>query len=63
MELRCSSKKFGELIIPGAGILEVACDSRFCGKRAGVVVLHRFDLATGEMMDTHQYKTPQVRSK
>jgi hypothetical protein len=58
MELRCANKKFGELIIPGAGLLEVFCDSRFCGKRPGVTVRHRFDLQTGEMVEDKQFKTP-----
>ncbi|AWY04481.1 hypothetical protein SEA_GILDA_25 [Microbacterium phage Gilda] len=58
MELRCAAKKHGELIIPGRGVLEVSCDSRFCGKRAGVTVRHQFDLESGEMLNTHQYKTP-----
>uniref|UniRef100_A0AAU6R661 Uncharacterized protein n=1 Tax=Micrococcus phage Kurnik TaxID=3092208 RepID=A0AAU6R661_9CAUD len=55
-ELRCAAKKHGELIIPGSGILEVSCNSTFCGKRSGVVILHRFDLATGELVDTNRYK-------
>jgi hypothetical protein len=60
LELRCDSKKHGVLIEPGFGILEVKCDSRFCGARTGAIVLHRFDLTTGEMVDTHRYNT-QVR--
>lgn len=62
MELRCPSKKHGELIIPGAGLLEVSCDSRFCGKVAGVTVRHQFDLQTGQLTSTRKYNT-QVRSK
>lgn len=61
MELRCESKKHGEVIIPGTGVLEISCDSRFCGKRAGVIVLHKFDISSGQLLDTHLYK--QVRSK
>lgn len=61
MELRCPAKKHGEVIIPGAGVLEVSCDSRYCGKRAGVIVLHKFDISSGELIDTKLYK--QVRSK
>lgn len=57
MELRCANKKFGEVIIAGAGVLEVFCDSRFCGKRPGVIVRHRFDLATGAMLDTKQFQS------
>lgn len=59
MELRCPSKKHGEVLTDEAsGILEVSCNSRFCGSRAGVTVRHQFDLTTGEMTNTHKYKTP-----
>lgn len=63
-ELRCKSKKHGVLIEEAreGGLLEVKCDSRFCGARSGAIVLHRFDLVTGALVDTHQYNT-QIRSK
>lgn len=60
MELRCPAKKHGEVIIPGSGILEVSCNSRFCGKVAGVVIRHRFDLATGSLVETHPYREPNT---
>lgn len=62
MELRCAAKKHGEMVTPGSGILEVSCDSRFCGKRNGVTVRHQFDLTTGQLVDTRKYNT-NVRSK
>jgi len=37
--------------------LEVKCSSRFCGAGNGVVVLHVFDLATGEM-ETKRFNDP-----
>jgi hypothetical protein len=55
MELRCKSKKHAEL---DDSVIEVKCDSRFCGARAGVVVLHRFDASTGELKETLQFKDP-----
>lgn len=61
MELRCPSKKHGEVVIPGDAVIDIACDSRFCGKRAGVTVLHRFDLRTGKLQGTKKYQTPQLR--
>lgn len=45
--LRCQSKKHAVLL--SSHVIEVKCSSRFCGARRGVVVLHRFDLDTGEM--------------
>lgn len=59
MELRCDAKLHGNL---ENGKLEVKCDSRFCGHRPGVVVLHTFNLETGEMT-TKQYKNPPVVEK
>jgi len=56
MELRCDSKKHGELIVPGE-VIEVKCDSRFCGAKGGVIVLHKFDVHSGELLDTNKYNT------
>lgn len=39
------------------GNFEVRCDSRLCGKRPGVVVLHTIDLETGRV-DTRKFKAP-----
>jgi len=61
MELRCESKKHGELIEPGQTI-EIKCDSRFCGARPGVIVLHKFDVTSGELVGTNRFNT-NVRSK
>lgn len=61
MDIRCQHKKHGE--ITPDGLLEVSCDSRFCGKEAGVVVLHRFKLETGELVETLRFKAPQQPNK
>jgi hypothetical protein len=58
-ELRCESKKHGVVIDDHT--VEVKCDSRFCGARSGVIVLHRFDLTTGKLVGTHRYK--EIRRK
>lgn len=39
------------------GNFEVRCDSRLCGKRPGVVVLHTIDLETGRV-ETRKFKSP-----
>lgn len=56
-DLRCDSKKHA-VLFPGE-YLEVKCDSRFCGAQRGMVVLHRFDLQTGAMIATIQFKNPK----
>lgn len=56
MDLRCPAKKHG--IVVREGVVEIKCDSRFCGAEQGVTVLHRFDVATGELVETVQFKDP-----
>lgn len=56
MELRCPSKLHGILL--EGGMVEVKCDSKFCGHAPGVVVLHRFDLNTGELVETVNFRNP-----
>lgn len=65
MDLRCESKKHAEILEDPApqGILEVKCDSRFCDAGPGRVVLHRFDLETGTMVDTRRFKTPMRKER
>ena len=58
MDLRCENGiKFGE-IIPEESLVEVKCRSRRCGHEAGSVVIHRFDLETGELKGTLKFKDP-----
>jgi hypothetical protein len=45
------------------GIIEVKCRSKFCGAEPGVVVLHRFDAKTGEVLGTSRYRTLAVREE
>lgn len=56
MDLRCDSKKFGELTEDGR--LEVKCPSKFCGAAPGTVVLHRFDPLNGELLETKRFRDP-----
>lgn len=67
-ELRCEGNSLFGMVVdedePKAqGLLEFRCDSRFCGARTGkVVVLHRFDLGTGEI-HTRRFLEPSHRQK
>lgn len=56
MDLRCDYKLHGIVIRPG--VAEVKCDSRLCGAQQGVVVLHHFDLETGDLIETVRFKDP-----
>ncbi len=56
IDLRCPGKR--QAIRLPNGLIEVKCDSRICGAGAGVVVLHRFDPMTGNLIETKQFKSP-----
>lgn len=55
MDLRCEHIKHAELT---AGVIEVKCRSSYCGARKGVVVIHRFNAATGERLQTLRFAEP-----
>src|SRR5215471_3926594 len=61
MELRCPSKLHG--VLRDDGTVEFKCDSKFCGHAPGVVVLHRFDAETGELVETLSFKNPTPRER
>lgn len=58
MDLRCGNKKHGEI---ENGVLEIKCNSRFCGAESGVIVLHRWDISTGNprFIETLIFKEPR----
>jgi hypothetical protein len=60
MDLRCPSKKHGEI---ADSLVEIKCSSRFCGAGPGVVVIHRFDGNTGELVETRQFKDPTRKER
>lgn len=55
-DLRCANKKHGELV---SGCLEIKCSSRFCGASAGVVVIHRYDVDSGDLVETRKFRDPR----
>jgi putative transposon-encoded protein len=61
MDIRCPHRKFGEVteFSGKSGRIEIACPSRWCGKRTGVVVIHTFNLKTGELIGTRQFRSPK----
>lgn len=61
MELRCTNKLHA--VLREAEYVEVKCDSRFCGHRPGVVVLHRFDVHTGQLIETKRYQDPTTKER
>lgn len=55
-ELRCANKLHGVMVTDN--VIEIKCNSRFCGARPGVTVRHQFSTATGELLETEIYKNP-----
>lgn len=61
MELRCPANVLFGIVSDGAsGTIEVACKGKWCGKRPGVAVRHRFDLSTGKIVDTSRFQDPEA---
>lgn len=62
IDLRCGKRLHGRLT--DDGVLEVACRSALCGHVDGVVVIHRFDVKTGELIGTDRYRdTPVIEEE
>jgi hypothetical protein len=60
IELRCGGTMHGKLDLE-AMVLEVKCRHRRCGARPGVVVLHTFNLSSGDLIRTERYADPSTR--
>ena len=61
MDLRCGQGvKFAELDLEG-GVIKVKCRHPQCGAERGVVIIHDFDLRSGNPLATHKYKDPAIR--
>ena len=57
-EVRCTGKLL--FIITDEGLWEVKCTSYKCGAQDGVVVFHRFDPLTGELVKTMKYRDAKL---
>lgn len=55
IELRCGKAMHGKL---DDQLLEVKCKRRGCGAKPGVIVLHTFDIVTGELVETKRFADP-----
>lgn len=65
MELRCPTGKVlhGVVSDNAKGYLDVSCRGKWCGKKPGVVVIHRFDLATGKVVETKKFQEPTMSKR
>lgn len=62
MELRCASGILHGIL--DEGVIEFRCRSNRCGHEPGVVVIHGFDVLTGEIVKTSVFAEPNTgRSK
>lgn len=58
IDLSCPNRSRHAVLYPEENILEIKCNRGFCGARKGVVVLHQFDLTTGELKQTLKFAEP-----
>ena len=59
MELRCENRLHGRLSeVDGRQAVEIQCRSDFCKGPERAVVLHFFDIHTGDLIATRRYKNP-----
>lgn len=61
-DLRCPPGRLHG-ILTEPGVVEFKCDHPDCGAERGVVVLHRFDAFTGELLQTERFADPRVRKE
>ena len=56
-ELRCGGTMHGRILDDHR--IEVKCKRRSCGHKPGVVVLHIFNIQSGELLDTKRFTDPR----
>lgn len=61
MDLRCDNRILHG-VINEDGEIEVRCRSGKCGHRSGVIVIHKFNVVTGELVKTSVFAEPLERS-
>lgn len=58
VDLKCPNRQRHAVLYPLAGVVEMKCDRSHCGHAKGVVVLHRWNLKTGELTETLRFAEP-----
>lgn len=62
IQLRCEGTLHGIVSDDARGTLERTCHQRRCGYRKGTVILHTWDLTTGQVT-TKRFREPQIRKE
>lgn len=62
-DVRCDSGILFGMLDDNTLVLETKCKSNRCGAGPGVVVIHRFDCKTGELLGTQRFKDPAAMSR
>lgn len=58
IDLSCPHRSRHAVLLVEEGVVEVKCDRSHCGAGRGRVVLHRFDVRTGELLETLRFMDP-----
>lgn len=64
-QLRCRSKLQGIIkeYPNGKRLFEIRCKDKYCtDRKPGIVVLHYFNVETGELVDTVKFRDPKAVS-
>jgi hypothetical protein len=61
MELRCPNEILHGVV--NDDFIEVKCRSNRCGHRTGVVVMHRFNVITGELVSTQLFRETPTKER
>lgn len=63
VDLKCPNRSRHAVLYPEEGFIEVKCDRKFCGAGKDRVILHRFDLGTGELIQTLRFAEPMRKAE
>lgn len=61
VDLSCPNRSRHAVLYPELGVVEVKCDRSHCGSGKGKVVLHRYNIQTGELTETLRFADPTPR--
>lgn len=63
VDLKCPHRARHAVLYPEENFVEMKCDRSHCGAGRGRVVLHRWNLTTGEPMETLRFAEPPRRKE
>lgn len=53
--IRCGNRKHFDVAAGSVGVARIYCRDKRCGASRAVIVMHEFDLTTGELTNTYRF--------